>query len=62
MRIHVDQSKCAGHALCNAVDPELLPLDDRGYSVLESQDVTPDNEQIFRDAADACPEVALILR
>lgn len=50
-----------GHALCYAVDPELFPVDDMGYSTLEGRDVAPADEQRTRDGVAACPEEALIL-
>lgn len=50
-----------GHALCYAVDPELFPVDDMGYSILEAHDVAPEDEQRTRDGVAACPEEALIL-
>jgi ferredoxin len=32
MRVSLEQSKCVGHAQCYAVDPDLFPIDDSGYS------------------------------
>jgi ferredoxin len=61
MRVRVDNSKCMGHAQCYAVDPELFPIDDAGYSVLKAHDVRPGDEAVTRAGVDACPEHALIL-
>jgi ferredoxin len=61
MRVRVDNSKCAGHAQCYAVDPNLFPLDDSGYSILEEHEVKPEDEQLTREGVAACPEMALIL-
>jgi ferredoxin len=61
MRVRVDNSRCAGHAQCWAVDPDLFPLDDSGYSTLEEHEVKPDDEQKTREGVAACPEMALIL-
>jgi ferredoxin len=61
MRVRVDNLKCAGHAQCYAVDPDLFPLDDSGYSILEEHEVKPEDEQKTRDGVAACPEMALIL-
>ena len=61
MRVRLEQSKCVGHAQCYAVDPDLFPIDDSGYSILEDYDVLPDDEQTVRDGVAACPELALIL-
>ena len=61
MKVRLEQSKCVGHAQCYAVDPELFPIDDSGYSILEAHDVRPEDEQQVRDGVAACPELALIL-
>ena len=61
MKVRLEQSKCVGHAQCYAVDPELFPIDDSGYSTLEAHDVSPGDEQATRDGVAACPELALIL-
>lgn len=61
MKVHLDQSKCVGHAQCYAVDPDLFPIDDCGYSILEAHEVKPGDEQLTRDGVAACPEGALIL-
>jgi ferredoxin len=61
MRVRLDKSRCVGHAQCYAVDPDLFPIDDMGYSILEDHDVQPGDEQCTRDGVAACPEEALIL-
>ena len=61
MKIRLDSSRCAGHALCNGISDELFPLDDCGYSVLELREVAPGDEQLTRMGVEACPEGALIL-
>jgi len=50
-----------GHALCHATDPELFPIDDAGYSNLETRVVAPEDEATTREAVGTCPELALIL-
>lgn len=61
MRVRLDQSRCAGHAQCYAVDPVLFPIDESGYSLLEDHQVQPQDEQLIRDGVAACPEMALII-
>ena len=61
MRVRLDNSKCAGHAQCYAVDPDLFPLDESGYSILKEHEVKPEDEQKTREGVAACPEMALIL-
>jgi ferredoxin len=61
MKVHLERLRCVGHAQCYAVDPDLFPIDDSGYSILEEHEVRPEDEQVVRDGVAACPEMALIL-
>lgn len=61
MKVRLDNAKCMGHAQCNAVAPDLFPIDDAGYCVLQPHEVRPEDEQATRDGVAACPEQALII-
>jgi ferredoxin len=61
VKVRLEQSRCVGHAQCYAVDPQLFPIDDSGYSILEQHEVRPPDAQLTRDGVAACPEMALIL-
>ena len=61
MRVRLEADKCAGHAQCYAVDPDLFPINDEGYSVLAEHHVEPGDEQVTRAGVAACPDFALIL-
>lgn len=61
MRITVNQGLCSGHARCHAADPDIYPLDEYGYSAIESVQVAPAAEQAARDGAESCPERAITL-
>ncbi|AGZ48882.1 MULTISPECIES: ferredoxin [Mycobacterium] len=61
MKVRLERSRCVGHAQCYAVDPELFPIDESGYSILEEHQVRPEDAQLTRDGVAACPEMALIL-
>ncbi|MEZ0351992.1 ferredoxin [Mycobacterium sp. pR1184] len=61
MKIRLEQSRCVGHAQCYAVDPELFPIDDSGYSTVEEREVRPEDERKTRDGVAACPEMALVI-
>jgi ferredoxin len=50
-----------GHAQCYAVDPELFPIDENGYSVLQDREVMPEVEQATRQGVEVCPEHALTI-
>lgn len=61
MKVRLERSRCAGHALCFAVDSDIFPIDDDGYSTMEDHSVRPEDEQITRDGVASCPELALII-
>ena len=61
VRIHLDQTKCSGHARCYAVDPDLFPIDDLGYSSLQTYEVSEADAPAVRAGVAACPELALYL-
>jgi ferredoxin len=56
MKIEVDRSRCAGHARCNAVAPQLYKLDDEGYIATASFEVPAGMEKLAHNGARACPE------
>jgi ferredoxin len=59
MKIVVDQSKCTGHARCNAVAPDLYEVDDNGYCALTELQVPADRESDAKAGAGECPEQAI---
>jgi ferredoxin len=59
VQLHVDSSKCQGHARCNAVGPQLFELDDLGYVLPRSAPVPQELEAMARKGVAACPERAL---
>lgn len=61
MRVRLEKSKCVGHAQCYAVDPDLFPIDESGYSVLQDRIVAPGDEEVTRDGVASCPEMALFI-
>jgi ferredoxin len=61
MKVRLEQSRCVGHAQCFAVDPDIFPIDEAGYSVLQAHDVAPEDAQLTRDGVASCPEMALLL-
>jgi ferredoxin len=61
MKMRLNKSACAGHALCNGIDGDLFPLDDSGYSLVEEHELAPAEVDVARRAAQSCPEAALLL-
>ncbi len=61
MRIKVIEGKCAGHARCAAVAPDIFELDDNGYIGPEDKIVAPGDEAKAQRGVRACPERALVI-
>lgn len=60
MKVSVDNSRCSGHARCNAVAPEIFTVDDLGYSDIgQGKEVAAGLEEQARLGVAACPERAL---
>src|SRR4051812_8782619 len=61
MKVSIDTAKCAGHARCNVVAPNVYTLDDEGYARPYDGEVPPGLEREAREGAEACPERAIAL-
>ncbi len=61
MKVRLERANCARHAQCYAVEPNLFPIDDEGYSTLQEHTVAPGDERATRNGVNACPELALII-
>jgi ferredoxin len=61
MKVRLDKPRCVGHAQCYAVNPELFPIDDAGYSTLQEHEVSAADEATIRAGVIACPEAALLI-
>jgi ferredoxin len=63
MKVWVDPERCQGHTLCSMIAPDSFVLDDiEGHSSAVSEDVPPDQESQAREAAQSCPEQAIMIR
>jgi ferredoxin len=62
MRLAVDAAACQAYGLCAEEAPDLVDLDDFGYSAVKADgDVPPSREDAARSATDICPVQALRL-
>ena len=61
MKVIVDSEMCQGHGRCNALAPEVFPLDEVGYCAITELDVPPELEAAARTGAGACPERAITI-
>lgn len=58
-KVTIDPDKCEGHARCVARAPELFDVDDEGMSFPLVDEIPDDQEEVARNAMDACPERAI---
>ncbi|MET0337528.1 MAG: ferredoxin [Caulobacter sp.] len=54
--IKINKERCAGHARCAAVAPEVYELDETGYIAFEGRVVGEDLRARATRGARACPE------
>lgn len=59
MKIIFDITRCAGHARCNSVAPDLYELNDEGYIAGDGFEVGAGDEKRAYKGARACPERAI---
>ncbi|WP_197380308.1 ferredoxin [Mycolicibacterium mengxianglii] len=62
MKVWVDGAKCQGHTLCAMIAPDSFELDDvDGHASAVHEIVPADQQDAVREAAQSCPEQAIIL-
>ncbi|MGY4713099.1 ferredoxin [Mycolicibacterium sp. CBM1] len=62
MKVRVDQERCQGHTLCAMIAPEMFLLSDiDGSSSAVTETVPEDQEDLVREAAQSCPEQAILI-
>jgi len=61
-RIVVDFIACDGRGVCAELFPERITLDDWGYPILSTEEITPELMAHAKRAVAACPVLALRLR
>ncbi len=59
MKVKVDRKLCIGLGNCVAIAPTVFELDDENKAVI--LDLSSADEQTLRDAAESCPQNAIIL-
>jgi ferredoxin len=62
VKVRVDPERCQGHTLCAMIAPQMFQLSDiDGTSSAVSEVVPPDQEDLAREAAQSCPEQAILV-
>ncbi|NLY01954.1 MAG: ferredoxin [Rhodopirellula sp.] len=61
MRATIDETLCAGCAVCEDVCPEVFEMGDDGIAKVKVVTVPPEAEDACRAAADQCPSEAITI-
>ena len=62
MKVWVDPERCQGHTLCSMIAPDSFLLSDiDGSSSAISEVVPTDQQDRVREAAQSCPEQAILI-
>jgi ferredoxin len=59
VRVDVDWDRCEGHAICEALAPEVFSVDDDGKLTIVAPEVPVDSAARVEDAVVSCPVAAL---
>jgi ferredoxin len=60
-KIVVDFGLCESNAVCMGIIPEVFDLDDDDYLHVLTEEVTPENEALVREAVRQCPRQAIAI-
>ncbi|MBI2698081.1 MULTISPECIES: ferredoxin [Mycobacterium] len=59
MRIEVDWDLCESNAVCMGIAPDIFELGDDDMLTVLQPEVTPENEELVREAVRQCPRQAI---
>ncbi|MBX9640048.1 MAG: ferredoxin [Mycobacteriaceae bacterium] len=59
MRIEVDWDLCESNAVCMGIAPDVFLLGDDDMLTVLQPEVTPENEDLIREAVRQCPRQAI---
>ncbi|BBY96624.1 ferredoxin [Mycolicibacterium fallax] len=58
-KVVVDYDLCEANAVCMGIIPEVFDLDDQDNLNVLDDEVTPEREQLIREAVRQCPRQAI---
>jgi ferredoxin len=61
VRVRINPVACEAHGVCAELLPELIRLDDWGYPILATSEVTDTIARFARMAERACPTLAIMI-
>ncbi len=59
MEAKVNKDACIGCGACAAICPSVFELDDEGLSKVIKKEISEEEQEEVRDAADSCPTAAI---
>ncbi|MBU9763822.1 ferredoxin [Mycobacterium sp. TNTM28] len=59
MKVIVDQDRCVGNGICEALAPDLFEVGDSGQAHLLVDEIPSEHEQLAHTAVQSCPALAL---
>lgn len=62
MRAKVDRQECIGDGNCEDIAPDYFQLDEEGLATVIKDPVAEEDEDLVREAAEACPVEAISLQ
>lgn len=59
LKVEVDKLACCAYGLCAEICPQIYKLDDNGIAFAEDELVPVELEELAREGAAACPQLAI---
>lgn len=61
LHVKVEREKCCGYGICAEICPSVYKLDEQGFAYVDTDLVSPGDEDAAVEGAEACPELAIIV-
>ncbi len=59
MKAKVNKDACIGCGSCTAIASDVFEFEDDGLAVAKNENITEENKEEVRDAAESCPTSAI---
>ncbi|MBQ6477520.1 MAG: ferredoxin [Bacilli bacterium] len=59
MKVKINEDSCIGCGACQSICENVFEINDEGLSSVKVEEVSEDDVQSVRDAADSCPTSAI---
>ena len=62
MEVKINEDSCIGCGACQSICENVFELNDEGLSSVKVEEVSEEDTQAVKDAADACPTSAIEIK